>query len=328
MQLRAVVLQGESPRDVSSQADWKSLNPAVATVATGAQGGLAIGVKAGETQISVSFSGMTATVRFAVTNDRVVRLRITPDSVRLNTDAAAQMTAIADLQSGAQRQVTDSVVWTSDTPDLVGVNHLGVPGLLVAGSEEGSTRIVASLDGQQAAATATVLDENKLTLIIEPDALVRRPGETANFRALGLFPDGTQRNLTGTATWFVSDARVASMARGMTRCLSEGTVTIVASIEGVSATATLRCQDVELSLLRLSPQETQVPSGTRIQYTATAFFSDGSSRDVTTSTSFSSLDSNVAAVTNRGLATANSQGKAIIEGRFEGAMGQATLVVQ
>lgn len=325
-QLRATVQQGGSVRDVTNQGAWSAVQPGVAgTLAS--QPGRVIGVSAGQTQVKVAFMGLSATAEVKVVADSLVSLSLRPSETSLNPGGVVQMSAVGVFKSGTQRDLTADVAWRSSDPAVAGVNHLGAAGLVVA-LTAGATKIEASINGAQGVAAITVFQDTRLTVVLEPTDASRRPGETFAFRATGVFADGTQRNLTSNAVWISSNPLVASVERGQARCLGSGDVTIVASFDGFSSQGRLLCQDVTIQLLRLTPAETEVPMGTRLQYTATAFFSDGTSRIVTDSTRFSSQDPKVADVTTRGQATAIARGSAAIQGVFEGVTGQATLTVK
>jgi len=61
------------------------------------------------------------------------------------------------------------------------------------------------------------------------------------------------------------------------------------------------------------------------QMSATGFFSDGSSRDVTTSAKWASSDPKTVSVNATGLVTANQVGQATISATLGNAQGQTTV---
>lgn len=321
---RALVLQGGSQRDVTTQATWSVTPEARATIT----GGLATGQAQGTAQVRATFEGLTASAILQVVEDTLLSLRISPAEVRLNPSALTQLSVTGTYASGAVRDVTGAVTWEVENPALITLQHGGIPGLLRAGDIEGETLVSATMANMKASVPVQIVDENRFTIVIEPGDSTRRLGETLSFRALGIFSDGTQRNLTNVGIWTSSDEKVATVDRGVGRCLSEGEIVAAVSFEGVATTAALRCTDAAVTALRLTPLETEVPIGTRLQYTATAFFSDGSSRNVTMTATFKTTDARVVTVTSRGLATAVSAGQAVIEATFEGATGQAAFKVR
>lgn len=325
VQLRAtLVMAGPTTRDVTNTATW-SVTSAIART-TPDRPGRITGVAAGEAQVVAEFMGQKAVSTVRVMADTLTSLSLRPSASAINTGGVIQFSAVGLFRSGQQRDLTADVAWAVSAPDVAMINHLDVPGLVV-GKAVGATKISAKMDAQSALADLDVTQDTRLSLVLEPPDAARRVGETVSFRATAVFSDGTQRNVTGAAVWIATNPLVASAERGQARCLGAGETTIVVSFDGFSASGTLACRDVAIQLLRLTPVETEVPRGTRLQYTATVFFSDGTSRIVTEQTRFSSTNDGVVTVTTRGQATAVTAGSATIEGVFDGTAGKAAITV-
>lgn len=65
-------------------------------------------------------------------------------------------------------------------------------------------------------------------------------GNTRQFRASGIYSDGTSRNLTTQVTWSSSDTSVATVSSsGLATALSTGTTTITTTSGGISGNTTL-----------------------------------------------------------------------------------------
>jgi trimeric autotransporter adhesin len=325
-QFRATVQQAGATRDVTNQADWSVSQTNVATT-TANRPGRITGVGAGKTQVKVSFMGLAAVVDVSVVADTLISLSLQPSASTLTIGGIVQFTALGFFKSGNQRDLSADVAWTISDPAVARVGHLGVAGLVLAVAP-GTAKVAASINGVSGGALVTVQQETRLNLILEPSDASRRPGESFSFRATGIFTDGSQRNVTGNSVWISANPTVATVDKGLARCVGTGEATIIAIFDGASVEGKLSCRDVTITLLRLTPVETELPRGTRLQYTATAFFSDGTSRIVTDSTRFSSKNPQVAEVTSRGQATAMASGATIIEAVFEGVTGQATITVQ
>ncbi|MDX2021887.1 MAG: Ig-like domain-containing protein [Deltaproteobacteria bacterium] len=325
VQLRVSLAFPDAPsRDVTNMATWFVESMIAATVPN--RPGRITGVLVGEARVVAEFMGQKATATVRVTADTLTALSLRPTETTINTAGVVQFFALGIFASGQQRDVTADVTWTSTAPEVAAVNHLDVPGLAL-GQAVGTAKILAKMSGQEAAAVINVTQDARLSLVLEPPDAARRVGETVSFRATALFNDGTQRNVTNAGVWLATNPLVATVERGQATCRGIGETMVVASFDGFSTSGTLTCRDLTVALLRLTPVETEVPRGTRLQYTATAFFSDGTSRIVTDQTRFSSLDTAVVAVMSRGQATAVSAGKATISGVFDGVTGTATITV-
>jgi hypothetical protein len=70
-----------------------------------------------------------------------------------------------------------------------------------------------------------------------------------------------------------------------------------------------------------------VKAGTKVQYTATGKYTDGSTQDLTTSVTWASSNTNVATITSAGLATAIKPGNTTISATSAGVVGSTTLKV-
>ena len=82
-----------------------------------------------------------------------------------------------------------------------------------------------------------------------------------------------------------------------------------------------------LGSVSLSPAAPTAPRGTTQQFTATGGYSDGSSRDLTTTVTWSSSDTSVATVNASGLASAANRGTATISATSAGVTGSTSFTV-
>jgi len=124
-------------------------------------------------------------------------------------------------------------------------------------------------------------------------------GATQQFTATGTYSDGSTKNLTSTANWLSSSVSVATITTsGLVTGLGGGTTTISASSGGITGTATLTVVALQ-SITVTPPTATVAPNGTQ-QYTATGNYSDGTTKDLTSSVSWSATAG--ATITAGGLA--------------------------
>ena len=82
-----------------------------------------------------------------------------------------------------------------------------------------------------------------------------------------------------------------------------------------------------LGSVSVTPAAPTAPRGTTVQFTATGSYSDGSSRDLTTTVTWASSDTSVATVSASGLASAANRGTATISASSAGVTGSTSFTV-
>lgn len=171
------------------------------------------------------------------------------------------------------------------------------------------------------------------TLRIEPPEATVKVGETAQFRAIAMFSDGSEQDVTTDATWSVSDQSVASTNAGNATGLAPGQVTVTASWQGLSATAALTVVEEATKTpvcLEVRPAEATIKVNETAQYRAYVVYSDGSEEEVTTKCTWAVSDASVAEINSSGLATGLKAGQVDVIAHLESLdmTGQAKLTVE
>ena len=122
-------------------------------------------------------------------------------------------------------------------------------------------------------------------------------------------------DVSTSATWESSDTSVASVAGGLVKAVSPGVVTIRATRAGASGTLEVAVTDARLTGIDIGPGFT-LPAGVGKRLTATGTFSDLTSRDLTTSVTWTTSVPSVASVSegggSSGLVTSVAPGAATI----------------
>ena len=98
------------------------------------------------------------------------------------------------------------------------------------------------------------------------------PGNTQQFTATGTYNDGTNNNVTATATWSSSNTGVATISntsgsQGLATGVALGTTTITASVNSVKGSTTLAVQNTTTTTV--SSNNNPSTFGQTIQFTAT-----------------------------------------------------------
>jgi uncharacterized protein YjdB len=210
---------------------WTTSNSAVATVATD---GTVTAVSAGSATITATTGGKSGTAAITVSDFAVGSVTVQPQGPQISQNASQQLTATV-------RDVTDVIVtnrlvtWTTSNSGIATVSNTG----LVTGLNPGDAIITATSEGKSGTTTVTVLRIPVVSVTVQPTTASVSIGKTTALTATAR--DGLNIPLGGrTFTWTSSNAAVATVsATGVVTGVALGSVTITATSEGKSGTATI-----------------------------------------------------------------------------------------
>jgi uncharacterized protein YjdB len=230
-----------TPRDangvplVGRVVTWNSSNNAVATVSPD---GLVTGVSVGVVVITATSEGQSGTASAEVTGAPppapVASVTMSPSSVSIEVGATAQITATPrDAQGNplAGRVVT----WSSSNPSIASVSASG----LITGVTVGNTTVTATSEGISGTVSVTVTPKPVVSVNISAGAGSVCVGASLQLSATPLDVNGNP--LTGrVVVWSVNTGLLASInPSGLLVGLAIGSVTVTATVEGVSASLVL-----------------------------------------------------------------------------------------
>ena len=316
---------------------WSSSSTGVATIAAGGGGGggggaTATGVGPGTTTITATYTtagGTSLTDTATLTVNAVIvktpiGIRLSPASATIQVNGTQPYTVNVDYSDGTTAAVAAGVTLTTSNPAVAAVagGGRGGGGLLVNGVGPGTATITATYatGGQTFTDTATLTVASippppQVGLYITPSLASVNVNGTQQFQAHATFSDGTETVVTNTATcsWTTSDGSIATITTagggrggfggggGLATGVAAGNVTINATYGGFSATAalTVTSPPVVKSLVIL-PATATIHVGQDQPFTATAFYSDGTSATVTGTATWTSSDATVAVMSVAG----------------------------
>jgi len=315
---------------------WTSSDPAVATIAanTGGRGPAAAGATAtavaqGTTTITASYtpSGGTAlsdSVALSVIRQPLpLGIRLTPANSSIDVGQNQPYQAFLDYDDGTATPLAGGVTLTTSNGVVASVAGGGRGpggGLTVNGLAAGTATITASYatggttyttTAQLTVTTPPVVTQNGL--YITPSSASVKVNGTQQFVAHATWSNGTETVVTNdtNCVWTTSSGTLATITTagtgggrggggggGLATGLLVGTPTISATYGGFTApVATLTVTSPVLQSLVVAPLAATVHVGQNQAYTATAYYSDGTSTLVTTSATWSTADPNIAVMT-------------------------------
>jgi uncharacterized protein YjdB len=149
-------------------------------------------------------------------------------------------------------------------------------------------------------------------------------GATQQFQATGVYSDGSTKSITASVNWLSSSPAVATITTsGLATGVGGGTSNITATSGSVVGSTTLTV--VALQSITVAPPTATVQYHGTQQFTATGNYSDGSTKNLTTSVTWSATAG--ASITTGGLATGTAAGSPTITATLGAISGTAVLTV-
>jgi uncharacterized protein YjdB len=329
-QLTAIAFYSDgTTQEVTDQATWTSTDDAVLfVVPAGADAGLATALSAGSATVGATFQGVTVNVAATVTPAVLTGLVVTPPVASVASGRVQQFTAAGLYSDGTSTPLDDQVGWQSSNPAVAVIDLDG----LALGVQPGTATITASFGGFSDQATLTVTPAVATRLQALPPSVAVPAGTTGQLRAAALYSDGTLTEVTAESTWNSSDETVAYVIAtgpdaGRAKATGVGAATVNATFAGLSSAITVSVSKAVLTEIQVEPVDAEITRGLEQQFTATGFYSDGTSEPLDEEVAWQTSDPAVATVDLAGLAKGIGTGVATITASFGGLVGQATLTV-
>ena len=310
---------------------WSSSDEMVATVD---ENGLATAVGAGQAMITATADSISGMAMLTVTEPpapMVSTVTLIPTEATIETGQEHSFEAIALAADGTE--ITDvAFTWSSSDEMVATVDSNG----LATGVGAGQAMITATADGVSGMATLTVNEPPPpppppvvSTVTVSPSEATIEEGQTQQFEAMAATADGMVLPDV-MFMWSSSDEMVATVdENGLATAVGAGQVTITATADGVSGTASLTVTEPPapmVSTVTLIPTEATIEVGQEYSFEAIALATDGN--EITDAEfMWSSSDTLVATVDENGLATGVGAGVVMIIATADSVSGMATLTV-
>ncbi len=251
----------------------------------------------------------------------VATVVVTPQSGTVLVGGVLQLVATPQDSNGTPLS-GPSITWSSSASGTASVDANGK----VTGMAAGSAAITATSEGKSGDASVTVMDAPVATVTVTPPSGTVAIGGTVQLGAT--LQDASGHPLSGrSVAWISSSAAVATVStNGLVTAAAVGSVTITATSEGKSGTASITVTDVPVSSVEVVPASASVAQGGTVQLMATPRDASGNAlagRVVT----WTSSSSGVATVSATGLVTGVGAGSATITATTEGKTGTSSISV-
>ena len=322
-QLAATAYDAAGNALVGRDVAWSSRDPGIAAVSSTGQ---VTAITPGTVIVDATIEGQVASATITVRPAPVAKVSVTPASSSVGVGGTVGLSAaVADANGNSLAGRT--VAWPSRAPPVARVAARG-PG---TGGAAGTAPLPAPSEGVSGTAAVRVVAPTPTAVAsvdVSPSAATLLQGTARVFAATPRASDGTA--ITGrTVTWLSSALGVANVtSSGLVTAVAPGTVTIAATVDGITGTATVTVQPPPVAVVVVSPTSGTgtVAAGASAQFAASPRDAAGNvltGRVVT----WTSSNTAVATVTSSGRVTGTNPGTATITATSEGVSGTVTVTV-
>ena len=279
----------------------------------------------GTSVVTASINGKSSSITITVTKAELVSISVTPANPTIAKGLTQQFKAVGFYTDNTSQEITQTVSWIAgDSTGTGGVQYSPIPSALTGSSSSlsidpsgiasisntvgsqgllsalnpGSVNIYATKDGKTGSVSTNIGQAVLTGVSITSDNTNRPKGLTEQFKATGVYSDGSTQDLTSQINWKcdsnndgVDDSTIASISnqtglKGLVTANSIGTVVVTGSINGVTATRTFTISpaiiiSVEFqNTIQLPTPTGSVAAGLTDTIKAIASYSDNTIQDV------------------------------------------------
>lgn len=244
--------------------------------------GVATASAAGSYGITARYGGQQAAATLTVTGvvAHPTSLSVTPASLTLAVGDARGLVATAQYDDGTTRDVSTLAQWSSSSAaaTVAAGGQLGArqPGNAVITAQLGTLTATSQVTVQPALTGLTVYPSGGASVAA---------GLSVALTASASYSDGSTLDVTRSASWSTANSAIATVSMGNATGRAVGSTQVTATWNGRAAQTTLTVTAARVTSLTVSgASSVQCQAGNYSYYTATATFTDGTQRDVSTST--------------------------------------------
>lgn len=298
---------------------WSSSNNSIAAVSSN---GIVTGIAPGTTTITASSEGRAGTAIVVVLERLASSVTLTPRSATLIVGATQALDAqITD--AGGNLLTGRPIAFVSSAPAVASVSASGV----VSALAPGTARITATSEGKVGTADFQVIAVPVTSVTITPPTATLLPGATEQLTATARSASGAV--LTGRAvTWTSGSPSVVTVTTGgLVSAVGQGVALVLATIDGVSASATITVGLPPIETMTVTPLNPEIAVLGTVQLVATPRDANNAVLQGRT-IAWSSEDENIAFVSSSGLVVGFRLGTVRITATAEGVSASTLVTVR
>ena len=307
---------------LTSQVTWTTSDSTLAAASTS---GLLTSFKAGSVTVTATQGTVSGKLNLSVTQATLSSISVL-GAGSLSAGSTLQLSAQGTYTDKSTQSITSQATWLSSDSTVASVSASG----LVTALKAGSVTISASMNSVSGNAGLTVTAATVVLTAINvgtPSPSLAA-GNTEQLTATGVYSDNSTQALTSQVTWSSSDTTVGSVsAAGVLTGVKAGSVTLTATLGAISGAGSVSVTAPALSSITVSPAAFSIASGQNKQLSATGFYANGTSQDVTNQVTWNSQNTGSATVSSSGLVSGVSAGSATITASIGSTTGTAVATI-
>ena len=326
-----------STQDLTASVGWSSSMTGVATVsgALNTEGRLTA-VLEGATTVTATLGAIIGGTTVTVSAATLVSISVTPPGLALPINIENAYTATGTYTDNTTQDLTTQITWSSNAPNVATISNAGGTKGVGVGVAPGSATISATLGANVGSTTLTITNATLVSLAVTPASPTAPLGTVPRFTATGTYSDNSTHNITSLVLWGSSVPAVATVSnapgsKGRANTVSVGNTIITATLSNISGATVVTVSAAALASISVDPINPTTAAGTTRRFSATGRYTDNSTQDLTTSVTWSSMNTAVAVISNadndEGLATGLTVGTSSISATLGAIAGTTTLNV-
>lgn len=306
-------------QEITETAEWSTGIESIGSVNSAGQ---VLAEAPGQTSVTATFRGISASAELEVTAATPVSLAVSPRNLTIPVGLTHAFEATVTLSDGTSQKVTGQTHWSVVDTGIAAIDGSG----LAVGRGVGSTTVEAVYGTLRAEAELQISSATLAGLELRPPSLSLADGTRGAVQVFGLYSDGSELDITIHAAW--SSSSVASVdSDGAVQTLSVGSDSLRATVGDFSASFGVTVTNASLASIEVAPASTKLPAGASQVYTATGVYSNGARQLLGTEVVWSTQDTTVAQVDPLGRLLGQSVGTTTVLATLGTVSGTATVEV-
>ena len=313
----------ESTTWTSSQSDVVQIN------ASGPSAGLVSADKIGISEITASFSGLSATTNATVTAAILTDIYINPVNSAIDIGDKVSYNAICKFSDGSLHNLPSNGIWQSSNTEVATIQITGPTTAWATGIDGGSVTITASVGDIVSNAAILKVAPKVIPVVITsiqvtPATATVAVGAQDQLAAIAYYSDGSDADITSKATWLSDNSDVVNVTTtgdnaGFAYSIAVGEANITAVMDNITSnSAKITVIGKTLDNVQITPNNKSYKVGETAQYFVRAIYDDYTSEDVSAYSQIQSLDLATATFDENNLMTAVNIGNAELTAVYMG----------